>query len=212
MSKNTLRVKPSVRILRPRKIDVISGPKVICEVKVISPDGKVKSSSRTEKPLPDLILVQFKDWLSMLLAVRSNNASAFYTYQDVTNTTQTLYHRGNGNFGSSGYYLELDNALGYVGGSLAIGADPTAAQRTDYELTSKTAEFEITAELTTDSTIIKQGAWLATGAGTVYETGYYLYLMNSTGTSCQFLIFHDIPTPQAYILNDSVQVTYTIQL
>jgi hypothetical protein len=106
----------------------------------------------------------------------------------------------------------IDNTSGYVGGNLAIGADATAAQRTDYELTSLTAEFAITNEASTQSTIIKQGAWLAVGAGTVYETGYYVYLTDNSGVERKFLIFHDIPTPQAYILNDSVQLTYTIQL
>ena len=208
MSKNTLRVEPSVRILRPKRIDAISGPKVICEVAIIGPDGKVKSSSLTEKPSPDLILHQFLTFLSSLIGTRTTGSTFSTTLIDINGSPQTLNYRGLG--GTN--ILMIDNTAGYVGGTIGIGADPTAALRTDHELTSKTAEFEISNEASTESTIIKQGAWLATGSGTVYETGYYIYLTDNTGTTWQFLLFHDIPTPQAYVLNDSVQVTYTIQL
>jgi len=208
MSKISIGAKPTVRVLRPRRIYVISGPKVICEVAIIGPDGKVKSSSRTERPLPDLILIQFRDILAYLLSPATTGNTANVQYRDVTNTLQSLNFRGVG----ASNYLMIDDVGGLVGGTLAIGADPTAATRTDYELTSKTAEFPITSELSGDSSIIKQGAWLATGAGTVYETGFYVYLTDTAGVQRQFLIFHDIPTPQAYILNDSVQITYTIQL
>jgi len=178
--------------------------KVKVEVEVIGKDGVRKGYSAVER---DLILAQFRNWLSALLYARLATIN-FETIKDVSGTDRTLYVRGD----STTVNLFNDTRFGAVGTRIGIGSDGTAPSRTQYELLSKIAEFDITTELVTESSIVKRGAWLATGSGTVRETGLYAYWVDSGGVVRQFLLFRDTPTPQSYVDGDSIQVTYTITL
>jgi len=178
--------------------------KVKVEVEVIGKDGKPKGYSAVER---DLILYQFRDWLAAMLANRSTDI-AYCNINDVSGTLRAVHVRGTG----ATYALFNNTTHGAVGCRIGIGSDGTAPSRSQYELLSKIAEFDITVEATTENSIIKRGAWLATGSGTVRETGLYAYWVDSAGVVRQFLLFRDTPTPQSYVDGDSIQVTYTITL
>lgn len=166
----------------------------------------------------NLILDQFGTWLAgFLRAPVSANKNISITDTANNARTMVIYY----DQATSFTFNCFDVGLVTCGSRIQCGSGTTVATRSDYAIETalgtapENALFDSGTGVYAVGSIACAGAVVAGGAGTVNETILTGHWRWGTGgdTEADFALFHDIlGSGEAYVLGNTITVTYTINL